>query len=391
MSKKNIAILLPVLYGGGAERVASILSTYLSEKGYQIYIFTKKITVNDYNFSGKIIKLPTFNKDIYMQNKDTQILWQIAHTAYFVKKLKQKYRINASISFMEEFNIINILSKNDDKIIIRICTILSAREEFKGIIYKRWFLKLLYNKADKIIVMSKFGKKDMVNNYKINPQIISIIQNPVISHRKQQKNKEWEWGTNTIVSVARITEVKQQKTLIESFAIIHAALPETRLLLLGEAQGAYVNKIRQLVKKKNLQDVILFLGQVKNVQYYLENSKVFILLSKVEGFPNSIIEAMQEGVPVICSDSPGANREIIAPEIRDRVLEKAELAQYGILLPFINENDENSCRYGVEQCAEAALKILMDEDLRKYYQKKSIDRAKKYSIEIIGAKWMKEL
>ena len=54
-----------------------------------------------------------------------------------------------------------------------------------------------------------------------------------------------------------------------------------------------------------MEDSVVFIGFTDNVGFFLKHSKVFVMASKVEGFPNSMVEAMACGVPIVIADCPG--------------------------------------------------------------------------------------
>lgn len=403
--KKNIAILISGLWGGGAERVASILSQYLHQKGYHVYIFTYSINKKkDYLFCGKIInigdKFIAFNntgkggnyiKSFFYQIMQLQKLFVMSKKVYLLKK---KYKIDISISFMEELNLINILSRAKDKVFVRICTILSERkEEMKGdFYYNRYLLRILYNKAYKVIVMTKFCERDLINNYGIKNSLIQIIKNPVfINETGETASPIWEHGDKVIITLGRMHEVKQQQHLIRSFSLLQSKYEDAKLLIVGRGTGEQTHYLKKLVKDMGLKGNVLFMGQQQDVAYYLKNSKIFVLTSKTEGFPNSMLEAMACGVPVVSVDCPGAPREILAPRSHyTGDLKKIEYAEYGILVPVLDGNKyKSSERLTFEeiQLEKALDTLLCDISLQEHYKTIAKKEIEKYTADIIGCQW----
>lgn len=396
--KKNLALLLPCLYGGGAERVASILSQYFYDRGYNIYIFTYFVNRKiDYNFCGKIIKLNRFDngrsigESVFPQLLQLRRLVEMSRRMH---KLKIKYKIDISISFMEEFNLMNILSQTKDKVFIRVCTILSARkEEVHGQLYlNKTFLKMVYNKANAMILMTDYCKHDMIQNYGIRKEIISIIENPLLPIlNNQHLSQNWIYGENVIISVARIEEVKQQQHLIRIFGKITKEIPNARLLLVGLDTSAHARYLKHLTKELKLMDSVIFIGQTNEVNYYLKNSKVFVLTSKTEGFPNSMLEAMALGVPVISVDCPGAPREILAPGTKyTGKLKEVEYVENGILTPALDGEKYNASdrlTKEEEKLKESITELLNSHISKKRYTEIAVNTINKYDIGVIGKKW----
>ncbi len=110
----------------------------------------------------------------------------------------------------------------------------------------------------------------------------------------------------TIIMVARFTEVKEHETLLRAFATL---LPGPRLRLVGD--GPLRDSSEKLAHKLGIQNRVEFLGNRHDVPSLLANSDVFVLASKFEMLPISVLEAMRAGLPVIASDVGGV-REVIA-------------------------------------------------------------------------------
>lgn len=383
----NIAILIPSLTSGGAERVAAELSKYLSGKGYCIYIFTEQKKYVKYDFKGKIIK---FQCNADYRNTDTWYvtIMTLIKKAVIVRRLKKRYEIDITISFMEEYNMVNVLSRSKDWVVIRSCTVLSKRDDSCGKIYNPKLIHFLYNKADRVVAISKYGKRDMVNYYGVKKHKIRVIPNSVETSVEDEYKESWKYGENTIISVARVNAVKQQLLLVDVFSKVKEAIPDAKLILVGNNEGKYAWNVKKKIIEKHLENDIIFTGHIKNVKYYLDHSKVFVLLSKVEGFGNSIIEAMAREIPVVCMDSPGGPREILAPHTKSNDLSEIEYGKYGILVPYVDENVnsvENSKRK--ELISKAVIDIISDAEMREFYSKEGRKRANKFNITNIGKMW----
>jgi N-acetylgalactosamine-N,N'-diacetylbacillosaminyl-diphospho-undecaprenol 4-alpha-N-acetylgalactosaminyltransferase len=154
--------------------------------------------------------------------------------------------------------------------------------------------------------------------------------------------------------------------------------PETILVILGE--GELKEELEKLIENLNLEKKVFLLGFQKNPFKFLKNSSIFVLSSVQEGLPMVLIEAMACSLPVIATDCPGGNREILDPDYNLKV-EKMKLGKYGILIPPKNP----------EEISKATSLLLKNENLRKEYAKKSLERAKDFSVEKIVPKWLEIL
>ena len=100
--------------------------------------------------------------------------------------------------------------------------------------------------------------------------------------------------------VGRFTHQKNQKFLVNIFAVLFQKEPCCRLLLVGDGEDK--TKIDTLIKSLKLSEKVIMTGNVNNVQDYLHAMDVFVLPSFYEGFPIVAVEAQTAGLPVIASD-----------------------------------------------------------------------------------------
>jgi len=170
--------------------------------------------------------------------------------------------------------------------------------------------------------------------YGIDRKKLLIIPNFVVDKKQSQSEESWKFGMKAIVTVGRLEPVKQQERIIRTFYYIIQREKQARLVILGK--GSQLNYLKRLCRKYQIENEVIFIGFTNNVSYFLEHAKVFVMSSVVEGFPNSMIEAMNYGVPIVSTDSPGACREILGSALMKMDGRTYELCKYGILTPAIS-------------------------------------------------------
>jgi glycosyltransferase involved in cell wall biosynthesis len=106
-----------------------------------------------------------------------------------------------------------------------------------------------------------------------------------------------------LVTVARLRPEKGHDTLIDAAAAITRAVPGVTLTIVGE--GPMREQLTARVASRGLEDRVLFAGHTDDVAATLRGHDVFVLPSRSEAFPNSVIEAMATGLPVVASDIGG--------------------------------------------------------------------------------------
>ncbi|PQB07824.1 hypothetical protein BST83_12170 [Polaribacter filamentus] len=127
------------------------------------------------------------------------------------------------------------------------------------------------------------------------------------------KNKQIDNNKLILTCAASISERKGQDILVKAAALLdEKARKKLKIYLLGV--GPLMSDLYIFVKNNNLVDVIIFKGQVNDVNKYLLESDGFILTSRDEGLPMCIIEAMRVGLPIIATNIAGIPEQVINNE-----------------------------------------------------------------------------
>ncbi len=329
--KKNIAILVPTLSNGGAERVAADLSIYLHALGYRVFFFLDKYDKNDcYCHEGKEIVIQT---KPWWGEKNKYIKQIISHykRARDYKKYKKKYRIGISISFMEGDNLTNMLSDTGDKKILTVHSATSSVKEYKYRIYGLYpVIRFFYNRADVIIAVSKYVKNDLVRKYHVKADKIHVIYNSVdenhISEQKQESIEE-DIPEQLLLFVGRLDDDKRPWIAVRIMRRVVEEMPGAQLWILGRGKNEVL--LKKMVRQLKMEENIKFLGFQKNPIKYMAHAKLMINCSDTEAFPCTIVEAMATGLPAVAGACPGGIKEILSD------------GRNGAVLPMIH-NDKNS-------------------------------------------------
>jgi glycosyltransferase involved in cell wall biosynthesis len=112
-----------------------------------------------------------------------------------------------------------------------------------------------------------------------------------------------------LVAVARHEFEKGLDLLIRALPLVRARCPETRLVVAGR-EGNQTDELHHLVAEHELSEFVSFLGPRHDVAEVLCAADAFVLASRREGFPGSVLEAMALDAPIVASNLPEV-REIV--------------------------------------------------------------------------------
>lgn len=362
MSQKShrlkICLVTVTLSDGGAERCAALLSNYFENQDIEVYhvVFSGKVA---YDYSGKLFHLEHL--------KDKRNSWWSRSKRFFA--LKQFFDTN-HFDYVIDFRTKEYLLQ---EMIIHnfvfpkfIQTIHSFKT--KSYVPKNKFLaKLLYRNCQQFISVSKGIQEKVNKNYNFLPT--KLIYNPIdfefISNQsKQEVTNDFQY----VLSAGSMNKnIKQFNKLVECYA--NSILPSKKIKLIILGEGKLKNKWIKLAESLNLQDMVIFKGNVKNPFRYYKNAIFTISTSKYEGMPMVLLESLACGTPIISWDYASGPNEIISNK------------QNGLLI----ENQDT------DKLIEAMNLFVSDNNLYLQCKENAVSSVKQFSLETIGNEWLNHL
>ena len=311
MSVVDIALFMPSLRGGGAERVMLTLATEFDRLGYRVdmvlsqaegeYLNQVPDTINIVDLqAGRVIKslIPLIR---YLRLRSPSVLLATQNHANCVAILAKLFAFSATRVFVRESN---TLSRNTGK--------------HGSFIDKNMprFVSWLYPFARSVIAVSKGVADDLSQMTGLPDDNINVIYNPVVGQalfKQAAKVVDHRWIVDktlpVVVACGRLTPQKDFATLIDAVALANIEHP-CRLIILGD--GELRSELQQQIDNKSLQDVIDLPGFVDNPFAYMQKSDVFVLSSLWEGLPNVLIQALALGTNVVSTRCPSGPEEILS-------------------------------------------------------------------------------
>lgn len=395
---KKLLVIISTLNYGGAQKIISNLLENLPES------WKADIVLNDaenivYPYEGSIISL-----GFKPQADKTKLFYQLKvflKRILIIRKYKKTGKYAACVSGLTSANIANILTreKGCQTVISEHCymTEEAGRGVHKYIIDHA--IRFFYNKADRVVVVSKGVGEDLIQNFQVKREKVCTIYNGFSLQEIRQmaeeplsrEEKSWFSSGPVLVTVGRLSRQKGQWHLIRALKKVKESVPKVRLLVLGE--GELEDELKQTVLDLELKESVIFCGFCKNPYKIMKHCDVFVFSSLYEGFGNVIIESFCCGLPCISTDFNAGAREIMAPgtSMDDRVTEGIEKTDYGILCPvcdgLIRRADEGLSPEE-DTMADAILELLKDDVLRKQYSDAGRKRAEDFDMKHIVRQWL---
>lgn len=114
-------------------------------------------------------------------------------------------------------------------------------------------------------------------------------------------------GMPSVLFVGRIEKVKGLDVLLDAWPAVRARV-DAQLVIAGD--GTVLAELRQQARQRGIEDSVRFLGNVSNVADWLASSTLYVQPSRQEGLPNSVLEAMAAGLPVVATQVSG-NEDLV--------------------------------------------------------------------------------
>lgn len=396
MSKK-LFMIISSLSGGGAERVAAMLTNEFNKNGYSTEVIVTNTPGNKIIDPGfdENIKITAANDIIAAKGlydrllclissvlcKPFEILFGHAPAVFAAFSVKSQYRQlikylrsrfreepgAAALAFLQPAIPVTVLSARG----LDIRVVFSERGDANRIMKKRYgyhFIKKYFGNVSAAV----FQTPDAQNAYP--PEIARkgvVISNPLRDNLPEpfigDRNK-------TVTTFCRISRQKNLPLLIKAFELFREDFPDWRLKITGGAESDEGKKVMKeletLINTLSLGDAVSFFPFSDTVLNGIVKDGMYVNSSDFEGMSNAMLEAMAVGLPCVCTDCPAGGAKAI---IRD--------GENGLLVPVGDE----------KALADAMKKIASNPEFANGLSENGIKLREELSLTATAKKWMELL
>ncbi|MFL5867283.1 MAG: glycosyltransferase [Thermoleophilaceae bacterium] len=333
----DLAVFIPTLEIGGAERVVVNLTRSFAEQGKSVDLVLARRGGALLDELDPRVRL----RHLGASNRATVV----PALARYLRHAAPR----ALLSHMDVANVAALLAHAASRAPTRIvvCSHLVVSEQVVHAQRRqdRWVartLRWLYPRADAVVAVSDGVASDLADLARLPRSRITVIHNPVVTNEllaRSHDSLEHPWfGADqppVVVAAGRLVPQKDYPTLLHAFERARRDRP-LRLMILGE--GGERALLEGLIRKLDLAEDVSLSGLVENPYPYFAGASVLALSSAWEGFGNVLVEALACGTPVVSTDCPSGPGEIL------------EGGRYGRLVPV-----------GDHEALAAALLSTLDE------------------------------
>ncbi len=289
----NIAIVIPTIEAGGAEKQAVLLAKCLSP--------THKVFF--YVFFGN---LPKEKKHLEtLSSSGVELISLVDPIIRKTRKLTRSLKdncIDVAFNYLTMCDCAGCYAERRAKVKyifngIRNAHLARWKEVIERFCNNHWASGTIFNSysAENFFSKRGFDKRKLI-----------VIQNcfPDIAYAFERPQKE----IITVITVGRFDPAKDYETSIKSVAEAYAQNPNIQYVIVG--YGDLESNIRQWVKQYGIQDITDIYINPTNIPELLHDADIFLTTSLYEGTSNAVMEALNACLPVVCTNV-GDNENLV--------------------------------------------------------------------------------
>ncbi|MBU2572078.1 MAG: glycosyltransferase family 4 protein [Gammaproteobacteria bacterium] len=360
----KLAFFIHSLSSGGAERVTANLANYWADKGGGVSIITLADVKKDFYRLDERVERIALNLTADSGNPLTAIVANLRRIVALRRELK-RVQPDIAVGMMTTANVLLAFAARG----LPIVTIGSERIHPPMLPLGRaweWLRRLGYGYLQALVVLTQ-ESCDWVRQH-TRARTVAVIPNavnwPLAMHAPVMPPEEYlVSGRRVLISVGRLDTQKGFDLLIDAFTGIASPAPDWDLVILGE--GAQQEALMLQIKDQGLKQRIRLPGRVGNIADWYNAADLYVMSSRFEGFPNTLVEAMAHGLPAVSFDCDTGPRDIIRHEVDGLLVENGN----------------------VEALTLALHRLMTDRSIRQQFAVRAVEVRGRFSMEKVTGMW----
>lgn len=344
------------LAGGGAERVLAQITSALVKRGHEI-------TLVGFGSADE--------RDFYQVDEKIQRIWlhaghsnkrsgpiEIWRRALALRRLVRRLNPDVAVGFMHSAYVPLALALAGTRIPV-VASEHILFDHYRAFPLEALALRVTAPLYERITVISEAIRASYPNGL---ASRMEVVPNPVLPADRESGSRERR--SNIVLNVGRLFAQKDQRSLIEAFALVAETHAGWTLRIVGE--GPLRPMLETLIVQLGLEDRVELPGAVGDISREYQRAEIFAMSSQYESFGLATAEALAHGLPAIgFADCPGTN-ELIHDGVN------------GLLV----KGDQR-----VTDFAAALSRLMEDGKLRKKLGRSGPQSIEKFSLKAISSKW----
>lgn len=333
---KIMCIMTTIGYSG-APKMMAWLANSLSEKGHTVSLVTFYDDEDHQVLSKKINRIAL---NVSRANTKIEKFTHLLRIEKGIFRSIKKEKPDVVIAFSNLPSGLFLLLKK----FCRVKTIISERgdpylEKTKAM---DWVRKQ-YRKADVVVFQTqgaeKYFEKQNLKHTAVIPN--PVTQKPLVRCQIAERNHD-------ISFVGRFNiNQKRQDVFLSALKMVFQNYPKYTATLYGD--GEDLERVKDYANELGISSKIHFPGQVDNICHVIRDSALFVISSDFEGIPNSLIDAMIAGLPVVATDcSPGGAALLVKNKQNGLLVPRGDSEALADGIMYMIENPGEADKYSME-------------------------------------------
>ncbi|MEO7457298.1 MAG: glycosyltransferase family 4 protein [Gemmatimonadaceae bacterium] len=300
---RTVCLVIASLQAGGAERVMVSLAAGLTARGWRVVLITLASADTDF------YPVPTgvVRHSLDMMMPSGSVVQAAMRNVSRLRVLRRAIASESpvmSISFVDKTNVLTLLAMAGTGFPVIVSERIDPRHYHPGLAWQT-LRRLVYPTAAALVVQTQ-AVVPWAHTVARRAEV-AVIPNPVpdaeqAPHPRTRRQR--------IVGVGRLVPQKGFDVLIAAFATIAARHADWDLMIIGG--GPLHDELLNRAVAAGVADRVTFTGVRPDVHALVAESEIFVLSSRFEGFPNTLVEAMALGCAVVACACPSGPEEIIS-------------------------------------------------------------------------------